>query len=240
MTASRAQLGVGRNLASRQQGRFPERPDAADQYAPTNEDRAQGAAPHRAAVDQQVLHPRSHAGEIPSSSGASIRPDRARRLLGQSRRALAGKASRNTCATACSRPSTSSRSNGREHRRTRSAYCVGGHAARRHAGAPGRQGRRAGDVATLFAAQSTSPMGDLKCSSTRALGGAGAPHDEQAISRAPRWQRLQHAALERADLALRVGNYLLGQPPFAFDLLYWKSDSTRMPAANHSFYLRNF
>jgi polyhydroxyalkanoate synthase len=36
-----------------------------------------------------------------------------------------------------------------------------------------------------------------------------------------------------------VGNYLKGQPPFAFDLLYWNSDSTRMPAANHSFYLRN-
>jgi poly[(R)-3-hydroxyalkanoate] polymerase subunit PhaC len=36
-----------------------------------------------------------------------------------------------------------------------------------------------------------------------------------------------------------VGNYLKGQPPFAFDLLHWNSDSTRMPAANHSFYLRN-
>src|SRR5215813_2306065 len=36
-----------------------------------------------------------------------------------------------------------------------------------------------------------------------------------------------------------VGNYLKGQPPLAFDLLYWNSDSTRMPAANHSFYLRN-
>jgi polyhydroxyalkanoate synthase len=36
-----------------------------------------------------------------------------------------------------------------------------------------------------------------------------------------------------------IGNYLKGQAPFAFDLLYWNSDSTRMPAANHSFYLRN-
>src|SRR5215510_13353620 len=36
-----------------------------------------------------------------------------------------------------------------------------------------------------------------------------------------------------------VGNYLKGQPPLAFDLLYWNSDSTRMPAANHSFYLRS-
>jgi polyhydroxyalkanoate synthase len=36
-----------------------------------------------------------------------------------------------------------------------------------------------------------------------------------------------------------IGNYLKGQPPSSFDLLYWNSDSTRMPAANHSFYLRN-
>ncbi|WP_438748656.1 poly(3-hydroxyalkanoate) polymerase subunit PhaC [Pararhizobium sp. O133] len=36
-----------------------------------------------------------------------------------------------------------------------------------------------------------------------------------------------------------VNNYLKGQEPSAFDLLYWNSDSTRMPAANHSFYLRN-
>jgi polyhydroxyalkanoate synthase len=36
-----------------------------------------------------------------------------------------------------------------------------------------------------------------------------------------------------------ISNYLKGQPPTAFDLLYWNSDATRMPAANHSFYLRN-
>jgi polyhydroxyalkanoate synthase len=36
-----------------------------------------------------------------------------------------------------------------------------------------------------------------------------------------------------------VNNYLKGQPPSAFDLLHWNSDATRMPAANHSFYLRN-
>ena len=36
-----------------------------------------------------------------------------------------------------------------------------------------------------------------------------------------------------------VKNYLKGEPPTAFDLLYWNSDSTRMPAANHSFYLRH-
>ncbi len=36
-----------------------------------------------------------------------------------------------------------------------------------------------------------------------------------------------------------IGNYLKGQQPFPFDMLYWNADSTRMPCANHSFYLRN-
>jgi polyhydroxyalkanoate synthase len=37
-----------------------------------------------------------------------------------------------------------------------------------------------------------------------------------------------------------VNNYLLGKKPFPFDLLYWNQDSTRMAAANHKFYLREF
>jgi polyhydroxyalkanoate synthase len=36
-----------------------------------------------------------------------------------------------------------------------------------------------------------------------------------------------------------VNNYLLGREPLAFDLLHWNADSTRMPAAMHSYYLRN-
>lgn len=36
-----------------------------------------------------------------------------------------------------------------------------------------------------------------------------------------------------------INNYLLGNDPRPFDLLYWNSDSTRMPAKMHSWYLRN-
>ena len=37
-----------------------------------------------------------------------------------------------------------------------------------------------------------------------------------------------------------INNYMMGRKPLPFDLLYWNQDSTRMPAANHNFYLREF
>ena len=36
-----------------------------------------------------------------------------------------------------------------------------------------------------------------------------------------------------------INNYMRGKKPLPFDILYWNSDATRMPAAYHSFYLRN-
>lgn len=37
-----------------------------------------------------------------------------------------------------------------------------------------------------------------------------------------------------------IRNYLLGKEPTPFDMLYWATDNTRMPAAMHGFYLRNY
>lgn len=35
-----------------------------------------------------------------------------------------------------------------------------------------------------------------------------------------------------------INNYLMGREPFPFDILYWNTDSTNLPAAMHSYYLR--
>ena len=80
----------------------------------------------------------------------------------------------------------------------------------------------------------------------------GAFTDELTVSRLER-QMEQQGVLEGRQMAttfdaLRpndlifnyvVSNWLLGQDPPAFDILAWNSDSTRMPATMHAFYLRS-
>jgi polyhydroxyalkanoate synthase len=98
------------------------------------------------------------------------------------------------------------------------------------------------DSATFFTAQvDFTHAGDLKVFA-----------DEEQISAVEAAMRkrgyLEGSQMANAFNMLRpndliwsnvVNVYMKGQAPFPFDLLYWNSDSTRMPAANHAFYLRN-
>jgi polyhydroxyalkanoate synthase len=74
---------------------------------------------------------------------------------------------------------------------------------------------------------------------------ASVAHVERAMARKG---YLEGSAMSQTFDALRpnelifnyvVSNWLLGESPPAFDILAWNSDSTRMPAAMHSFYLRS-
>jgi len=80
----------------------------------------------------------------------------------------------------------------------------------------------------------------------------GAFTDEKTVRRLEK-QMAEKGVLEASQMAgtfdiLRandlifsyvVSNWLMGQDPPAFDILAWNGDSTRMPSAMHSFYLRS-
>jgi len=121
-------------------------------------------------------------------------------------------------------------------------YCVGGTLLAITLAAMAARGDERIGSATLFAAQvDFSYAGDLKVFV-----------DEEQVSALEK-RMAERGYLDSRSMAtvfnlLRsndllwpyvINNYLKGKAPFPFDLLYWNSDATRMPAANHSFYLRN-
>jgi polyhydroxyalkanoate synthase len=121
-------------------------------------------------------------------------------------------------------------------------YCVGGTLLSITLAWMAARGDRRIDSATLFATQvDFENAGDLKVFV-----------DEEQILTVER-KMAEHGFLAGSKMALAfnmlrsqdliwpyiVGNYIRGKQPTAFDLLYWNSDSTRMPEANHSFYLRS-
>jgi len=121
-------------------------------------------------------------------------------------------------------------------------YCVGGTLLAATLALHGQEGDKRIRSATLFTTQvDFTHAGDLKVFA-----------DEEQIDLIERGMKttgyLDGSKMATAFNMLRaseliwpyfVNNYLKGQDPMPFDLLYWNSDSTRMPAANHSFYLRN-
>ncbi|MEM9224343.1 MAG: class I poly(R)-hydroxyalkanoic acid synthase [Pseudomonadota bacterium] len=122
-------------------------------------------------------------------------------------------------------------------------YCVGGTLLAMALAHMERVGDHRVNTATLLTAQvDFTHAGDLKLFV-----------DKDQLATLERKMRakgyLDGAAMSSAFNMLRandliwpyvINNYIKGKDPFPFDLLYWNSDSTRMPAANHAFYLRNF
>src|SRR5215472_8144602 len=121
-------------------------------------------------------------------------------------------------------------------------YCVGGTLLAITLAYLAAQNDRCITSATFFAAQTDFTFaGDLKVFV-----------DEEQIAALEKHMR-ERGYLEGTSMAMAfnllrsndliwpyvINNYLRGKAPFPFDLLYWNSDATRMPAANHSFYLRN-
>lgn len=121
-------------------------------------------------------------------------------------------------------------------------YCVGGTLLAVTLALMARWGDKRAASATFFTTQvDFTHAGDLKVFV-----------DEEQISRVEKSMAecgyLEGAKMANAFNLLRsrdliwpyiVNNYMRGKDPLPFDLLYWNADSTRMPAANHSFYLRN-
>jgi len=120
-------------------------------------------------------------------------------------------------------------------------YCVGGTLLSIALATMAAKGDRRAASATLFAAQvDFTHAGDLKVF----------VDEEQLVALEKRMAErgyLEGKKMANAFNMLRsndliwpyvINNYLRGKAPMPFDLLYWNSDETRMPAANHAFYLR--
>jgi polyhydroxyalkanoate synthase len=129
-----------------------------------------------------------------------------------------------------------------EKKVTAIGYCVGGTLlATTLAYMAAKRDKRI-DSATLFTAQvDFTHAGDLKVF-------AGEQEVQSIEASMKKRGYLEGARMANAFNMLRptdliwpyvVNVYMKGKAPLPFDLLYWNADSTRMPAANHAFYLRN-
>ncbi len=125
---------------------------------------------------------------------------------------------------------------------TAAGYCVGGTLLSVTLAMQAATGNRRIESATLLTTQvDFTHAGDLKIF-------ADEDQIRQIEARVAERGYLEGARMANAFNMLRpndliwpyvVNNYIKGKAPSAFDLLYWNSDATRMPAANHVFYLRN-
>ncbi len=122
------------------------------------------------------------------------------------------------------------------------SYCVGGTLAGTLMAWMGKTGDKRVASATFFTAQQDfEDAGELQIFVDEHILEVVGEEMEQGFMPAG---RMAHAfnMLRANDLiwGYMVSNYLLGKDPFPFDLLYWNSDSTAMPARVHRFYLNEF
>ena len=145
-----------------------------------------------------------------------------------------------------SRPAGGERRGARDHRqpdRQRDGLLHRRHAAGDDAGLAGGEGRRRGSTRRRSWSRCRTSPG----SATRRCSSASRQIDfieQQMMERGyldSREMSNMFNLLRANDLIWSnvVNNYLMGQKPPAFDLLYWNSDGTRMARAAHSWYLRN-
>ncbi len=129
-----------------------------------------------------------------------------------------------------------------ERKVTAIGYCVGGTLLAGTLGYMAAVGDDRIESVTFFTTQiDFTDAGDLKVF-------VDAEQLKQTEERMAEQGYLEGAAMAQAFNMLRpndliwsyyVNNYLKGKEPMPFDLLVWNADATRMPAANHKFYLRH-
>ena len=213
------------------------------QYEPTTKKVLEAPAARHSAVDQQVLHPRPAREELLSALGGRRGHDGVRDLVGQSRRKARAQELRGLPHRRHAGGARRDRQGDRRGRRERHRLLPRRHAARRHA----RPSRREEDDKRIASATFMTSLIDFT-----AAGELEVFIDEAQVASLEKRMN-ERGYLEGSEMAttfnmLRandliwsfvINNYLLGRDPFPFDLLHWNCDSTRMPAAMHSFYLRN-
>ena len=123
-------------------------------------------------------------------------------------------------------------------------YCVGGTMVATALAYMAKTGDARVNAATFFTAQTDFDLaGDLKVfvddkileSLRDKMESEGGVLDSQYMAQS-------FNMLRSSDLiwSYVISNYMLGKTPFPFDMLYWNSDSTRMPAKLHFNYLRDY
>jgi len=122
-------------------------------------------------------------------------------------------------------------------------YCIGGTMVGATLAYMAATGDKRANSATFFTTQlDFSDPGELQVFVDEGtLEAIGEKMDEQGYLTA---ESMAHVfnMLRSNDLiwSFVIQNYYLGKDPFPFDLLYWNSDSTCMPAQVHRFYLKRF